>query len=526
MEDQDQAIGVADLETIVEDALVRLREQGYKPCTVRQYRATWRAFLRWSRCGGHVDDSLPKLIDRYLTNVGVGKPSERPSKTLDLKRSAMRLLEIFGMHSCRQLEADGARRGCSACALDLLIIGARREVERLGYNAKSCKKFVNIWHLFRRFVAQSAPRAPFSSALARSFLEHRGIPEDRHDCVLGSWPRLIGLAMDLLVEFESLGACRRRSFQKRTITLDPVHEVTLGAYIGFCQDQLHLRPWTLRSRRQRVTGFLEFLATRGRPPLGSLSAADLSAFVAIHGGLRPTTVASIVSEVRGFLRYLSMRGIIAADLITALPRIRRHRDARIPSVWKREDVDALLAAVDRASPTGKRDYAILLLACRLGLRVGDIRTLHLEDIDWVRGLLRISQQKTGTPLLLPLPDEVGEAICGYLKHGRPPTKHREVFLKMTSPFDPFRDEDNLHRVVTTYRRLAGIRLPPPTRSGLHALRHTMATRLLEAQTPFETISEILGHQSLTSTQIYTKVDIEGLRSAALDDGEEPEEGHG
>jgi len=115
----------------------------------------------------------------------------------------------------------------------------------------------------------------------------------------------------------------------------------------------------------------------------------------------------------------------------------------------------LLSAVDRSYAKGKRDYAILLLACRLGLRVGDIRTLKLDNLRWAESTIEITQAKTGAPLTLPLTNEVGEALIDYLKSGRPQTKYREVFLKVNPPFDPFTG-NNLYHIVTYWRLLSGI----------------------------------------------------------------------
>jgi integrase len=211
-----------------------------------------------------------------------------------------------------------------------------------------------------------------------------------------------------------------------------------------------------------------------------------------------------------------MEGTIPRDLRDHVPKVRQYKDARIPSVWRREDVESLLSAVDRSSAKGKRDYAILMLTCRLGLRVGDVRTLRLEDLNWNEARMEISQDKTKKPLTLPLIEEVGEALIDYLRHGRPKTKHREVFLKLRAPFGPYSCNNNLHAVITTYRRRAGIKLQSQASKGLHSLRHTLATHLLEEGIPLEVISDILGHVSLESTQVYAKVDINALRTAALD----------
>lgn len=208
--------------------------------------------------------------------------------------------------------------------------------------------------------------------------------------------------------------------------------------------------------------------------------------------------------------------ILQHDLSQALPKVHVPRDATIPSVWEPELLVRLLNVVDRSSPKGKRDYAILLLASRLGLRVGDIRALKLDDLKWKAASIEITQAKTLAPLCLPLTEEVGEAVIDYLKAGRPQSDRREVFLTLTPPFLPFAVTDNLHRIVTHWKALAGIHFRSKQRHGLHSLRHTLATQLLREQTPFHVISEILGHATTASTLIYAKTDVEALRTAALD----------
>jgi len=190
------------------------------------------------------------------------------------------------------------------------------------------------------------------------------------------------------------------------------------------------------------------------------------------------------------------------------------RHDRLPSVWKPEQVEALLSSIDRSSPMGKRNYAIVLLACRLGIRTCDIRGLRLEDLRWDEAKIVFRQAKTGVPLVLPLSEEVGEALIDYLKHGRPESRHREVFLAAHAPYTPFA-RDSFHGIITDCRRRAGIKVPREGHWGMHSLRHTLATRLLERDTPLPVISEVLGHRSISSTQIYLKVDLSSLRSVPL-----------
>jgi integrase len=183
----------------------------------------------------------------------------------------------------------------------------------------------------------------------------------------------------------------------------------------------------------------------------------------------------------------------------------------------------MLGAVDRASPVGKRDYAILVLAGRLGLRAGDIRSLRLDDLDWDQAVITIQQSKTGKLLELPLIDEVATGLIEYLRYGRPATDHRQVFVRFKAPFEPFVNRNNFYPIITKYRRLAGVKLEPGSRSGLHSLRHSLATAMLADGVPIEEISPILGHASLDTTRIYTRVDIAALRSAALNPDEEQNE---
>ena len=159
---------------------------------------------------------------------------------------------------------------------------------------------------------------------------------------------------------------------------------------------------------------------------------------------------------------------------------------------------------------------MLLLASRLGLRVGDLRRLKLDDLDWEASTVTVAQAKTGAALTLPVSEEVGEALIDYLRFGRPAVEHREVFLKLKPPLGPFSYNNHLYHVVGHWRRAAGIEFRTQQRQGFHSLRHTLATHLLREQTPINVISDILGHATSASTFIYAKADTETLRGAALD----------
>lgn len=400
-------------------------------------------------------------------------------------------------------------------SLERLVSDALGEIERLGYSRRSRNRYRATWEHLIEFSVRTAPGDQFSGELAARFLEEYRVGDEETDSSGQGWRRHMFWGVKVLADFAQSGRIDRGKTEIEAIRLVPAMQKTLCDYEKYCKDRLHLRPSTLDRRTAELTIFLDFLHSRKARTLHEIQALDLSDFVSWRDHLQPKTVSRIVSDVGAFLRFLTMRGILQKDLSVELPRIRIPRDAKIPSVWEQELVVRLLKAVDRSSTKGKRDYAILLLACRLGMRVGDIRTLQLDQIHWQDSTIEVTQSKTGTPSRLPLTSEVGEALIDYLKSGRPQTAHREVFLKVTPPFAPFTG-NNLHHIVTYWRLLAGIRFRTPQKRGMHSLRHTLATRLLEKGTPLTTIAEILGHTSVESTRIYAKANVEALRSVALD----------
>jgi integrase len=400
--------------------------------------------------------------------------------------------------------------------LERLVADALGEIKRLGYSRRSQGRYRAIWEHLIEFSRRKELEDEFSADLAARFLQEYGVRDDQGVEPSVGWRRHVECGVKVLADFAKKGRLERARTEIQATQLHPMMQKTLHDYEQYCKDRLHLRSTTLCRRTRNLTIFLDFLHSRKERTLDQIQALDLSEFVSCRDHLNPKTVAVIVSDVRSFLRFLTMRGILQKDLSAELPKIRVPRDATIPSVWDQELLVRLLGAVDRSSAKGKRDYAILLLASRLGLRAGDIRALKLENLRWAESTIEIIQGKTGTPLTLPLTNEVGEALIDYLKSGRPQSAHREVFLKVNPPFDPFKENNHLYDIIEYWRRLAGITFRSPQKRGLHSLRHTLGTRLLEKGTAFPTIAEILGHTSSESTRIYAKADVEALRGVALD----------
>jgi site-specific recombinase XerD len=410
---------------------------------------------------------------------------------------------------------DPSNRQVANIPLDRLVAGALSQLEKLRYSRRSLRRYRTIWRHLVAFSRQMKLEDEYSEDLAARFSDAYQMRDG--ECLKPSegWRRHVAFGLKVLGDFARDGCIERAVTDMQKIQVPPLMTKPLRDYEQYCRDRLHLRPTTLRERMREIAIFADFLRSRHITILDQMQPADLSAFVTSLHRLAAKSVSRIVSDVRSFLQFLLLRGILQRDLSHVLPKIRVPRDATIPSVWDPQLVVRLLNVVDRSSPKGKRDYAILLLACRLGLRLGDIRALTLDDLKWEAATIEITQSKTLAPLCLPLTEEVGEALIDYLKSGRPQTDQREVFLTLTPPFLPFSENNNLYYIVTYWRQLAGIRFRTKQRHGLHSLRHTLATKLLREQTPFHVISEILGHATTASTLIYAKADVEALRGAAL-----------
>ena len=220
--------------------------------------------------------------------------------------------------------------------------------------------------------------------------------------------------------------------------------------------------------------------------------------------------------VRSLLRFAAADGLTGTGVLEAVPAAKSTRQARVPSVWDPADVTKIIEAIDRGNPSGKRDYAIVLLICRLGLRGVDVKRLRFADLDWPGNQVSVVQAKTGQRVWLPLLKDVGWAIIDYIRDGRPASDCPQVFLRHTAPIGPFSDQDHLHQILVKHARVAHVRLGEKRRHGMHSLRHTLATRLMEDGTPVERIADILGHQSVESTGVYLKSSLGLLARCALD----------
>jgi site-specific recombinase XerD len=400
-------------------------------------------------------------------------------------------------------------------SLERVVAHALRHLAELGYSTRTVRSYRISWCKLLEFAKASKRRA-ISPELVSRFFAHQGITPDADPAKL-RWSQVELLrALRILTEFAEGGSFRRHRKRLPEPSFPKKMGAELSAYERFCGEHLGHRGSTIWHRRRVIVQFLQFVTARGVFSLRGVRTAHISDFLGSLTRLRTQSLAPVVGALRSFVRYLCMRGVLQPKAADELAPFRLAKDRRLPSVWPAKAVEELLAAVDRRAPQGKRDYAVLLLASRFGLRPSDIRTLRIDDIHWSDGRIDLRQSKTSQPLTLPLRDDVAEALIDYLRNGRPTTSYREVFLKARPPVEPLGAGNSLASIVATYVGRVKTPLPPGTQRGLRSLRHTLATRLLEAGESLETIAGILGHTSIESTRVYTSLDLDALRCVALD----------
>jgi site-specific recombinase XerD len=290
--------------------------------------------------------------------------------------------------------------------------------------------------------------------------------------------------------------------------------VALISKYGEWLEEKGYRNTTNRGHTSMARKFMQYIISIEKKPEG-ITEKDVVQYLNASNGYSHSTISSAIYSLKHFARFLFETGILKADIVPLFPEGHKYRLANIASVWKPGTVEKILEAVDRGSPIGKRDYAIILVAARLGLRITDIFGLHLDSIDWRNSRIQTSQNKTGQPITLPLPDDVGWALIDYMKNGRPQVDSPYVFLCHSKAAWGNQMKGTFNVRLAQYIRQARVSLSEGQKHGMHTLRHTLACRLLEAKTPLPVISEILGQISPDAIEKYLKVDVEMLRQCAI-----------
>lgn len=393
-------------------------------------------------------------------------------------------------------------------SLQQVVKDAAAEMERLGYSASSMKHYHEVWNRYLKFTASdTVDRADMDRFLTRKY----GIPSNKPT----RYQRSALRAMNVLKHYFRTGKIYIRFPLASPVSDENVLSPAADEFLSWMKESGYAAS-TTHTHERVVRRFLNSAAEHGVEEISFVRADHIFAFIqeiTDHNG----KVSYELNSLRVFFRYLYHSGKHIENLALLIPasnrlRLREH----LPSVWEEEDIRAILQCIDRGNPVGKRDYAMILLAVRLGLRGSDIKSLRFSNLDWEKDTLTVIQQKTGESLALPLTEEVGMALVDYLKEGRPFSDEPYIFLSQKAPYQPLSKENHLHQVLNKYIRRSGVILYNDKAHGMHSLRHTLASNLLKQGTPLPVISGILGHRDSGTTMEYLRIDMEQLRSCTLE----------
>lgn len=394
-----------------------------------------------------------------------------------------------------------------------LLLNLEQELLRLGYTEGSMKFYRNRWQKIIKF-AEERNETYYSEQLGIDFVEkYFHIFEKNFNKTLCQKDTQELRIIRMIGDFQLHDTILRRYYKHKELLTDPYYMSISKNFKQHCKSKDYSKV-TIGHYVNHAERFIDYLFSQGIYDCHNISHSIVNDYIKTLAGYSYKTVEQNICSIRAFLRYLLEQDILKTDLAAKTPMIQARKQTRIPSVWTKQELSTLIDAIDRGSPKGKRDYAIILLACMLGLRVTDIKNLTFDCFHWEEKKLIFMQSKTRERVILPIPSEVGWAVIDYLKYGRPKVDSTIVFLRHMAPFLPFSEGDHLSQLIRDYMRIAHL---PTLRKhrGMHSLRHTAASRMLENGTPLVVISDILGHADTDSTAVYLKVDLNKLRECCL-----------
>lgn len=299
-------------------------------------------------------------------------------------------------------------------------------------------------------------------------------------------------------------------------------EALINRYQDHLINVLGLATATQRSYLLIVRRLLMHLSSTGAIDQSAFTADAISAFVCSDASPRrgqgPSTT---TSATRSFLRFLVSQRIVPAGLEMVIPRIKGRRQCLLSNPLTDLEVTRVLDCAKDGTPKGIRNYALLLVVARLGLRANELASLRLEDVNWRESWILVRSVKTRTERKLPLPREVSEALLQYLRNSRPAVQHREIFLQDQPPFKPY-PAGSIGKLISRLLRRTKLNRSD---CGAHLFRHGLATKLVNQGATFKEIADLLGHQSLMATAVYAKLDLNSLSTIALPWPERIEDGN-
>ena len=390
-----------------------------------------------------------------------------------------------------------------------LISKVTEELRKARYSDQRLNVYIPTWNQLKSYMEQKE-KVILDAKTGLDFLQHAyGIVVFKK---LSTRKAIHVRAVNLLTDYQLHGIVLSKA-KRKIHTYHPQFQDIFQGYIDFKRHE-GISNDTLQSYAIYLDRFSDYLNHNNLRDITEMDNALVLGFSNTFLNYSPAVIHCTLCALRTFFRYLYQKNIVSKDFAYIVPRDGYRSRSKVPSAYPKADVEKLLASVDRGNPKGKRDYAIILLAARLGLRAQDICDLSFQNLKWETNTIELVQEKTDEPIVLPLLEDVGTAIIDYIKFARPDIQKNTIFLRLVPPIKQL-EAPTLHSIVTHHLRKAGIKIQDGKKHGPHALRHSLASALLEDNTPLPVISEILGHTNTNSTSVYLKIDINQLRNCSL-----------
>ena len=387
-----------------------------------------------------------------------------------------------------------------------LISALKLEMQKKGYSPLSIRGLENVWDALLHY-ASTVPETSFDENFREGFLHTEyGFRMDLEYTMYRA-----SRALELLKNYIDFGVVNGIPKKQRQEFADGYSSLITDFADG--EARRGLAEGSMKSLWSRLYRLHIFFLDKGADTFSMVTRDMINDFIKYLAPYSTTYVSENLRMLRRLCLYAYQNGYHTEDLSGCIPFVKNIRQQRLPAVFTEDEIEKILSSFDRENPMGKRNYAIFLLAARMGLRSCDIKALEFSFINWTEKTLAFTQKKTKKYLTLPLPDDVGWAIIDYLKNGRPISDSKYVFIQHKPPYGQYTD---LRNVLVKQMRKAGIETPANKRIGMHCFRHSLATTMLENGVPLPVISQTLGHADIASTEVYLRINISQLKLCALE----------
>jgi len=384
---------------------------------------------------------------------------------------------------------------------------------QLFYALSTVDDYRKIWKQIRNFMALNGIKR-YTPDVGIQVIKHKF--NDRSVEELSQYKRGFIKSILMLSEFQETCHIKilPRPRKKPIIFSGPIGEI-ISDFLDYKRVEERLSINRIHCYQRNLSRFQNYCNENTICSINDINLVVILRFLSELDCRKETPIYIVISALRGFMKYAFDEKLLATDYSQKIPRYKSVIQPKLPSTYAKEEIEKLISTVERSSPIGKRNYAIILVAARLGLRASDISKLKFENLHWNTSTIEIEQFKTGKELVLPLLPDVGNAIIDYLRYGRPKSAEPYVLLTERPPYGHFTTSNVVTHVVQRAFINAGIDIKGK-RFGPHSLRHSLGFRMLEQSTVLPVISEVLGHESTKSTRYYLRIDLKSMRQCMLD----------